>query len=292
MTVMDTVVMEHSVSEDDSEEYESGGSEHSDNENASNSANESANESDNENSGNQSENENSGDENKGVNLGWADSIAKVLKTNKPKGKKTLVLSKAKKLTDLKRKVPEKDEDPGFEIEGEVKEEKPEPEIKEEKVVGPPRKKKKELPSFRVKPDVLGRNREKTLQKIATRGVVQLFNAVRTQQKDIAVKLKEAGPLERKREKVLKNIDKRAFLDVLMGNSKSESVDNPVKSDEDEIKDENNSDKRNQEKSKTGSTWDVLRDDFGMGAKMKDWDKDLSGDDSSEQESVNDSDDED
>lgn len=78
----------------------------------------------------------------------------------------------------------------------------------------------------------------------------------------------------------------------MGNSKSERVDNPVKSDEDEIKDENDSDKRNQEKSKTGSTWDVLRDDFGMGAKMKDWDKDLSGDESSEQESVNDSDDED
>lgn len=288
MTVMDAVIVEQNTSDDDSENYEV---EHSDNEIVSNSSNESDNENA-PNSGNESENANSDDDNKGINLGWADSIAKVLKTNKPKGKKTLVLSKAKKLTDLKRKAPEKDVDPGFEIEGEIQEEKPEPEIKEEKVIGPPRKKKKELPSFRVKPDILERNREKTLQKVATRGVVQLFNAVRNQQKDIAVKLQEAGPLERKREKVLKNIDKRTFLDVLMGNSKSENIDNAVKSDEDEIKDETDSNKTRKEKSKTGSTWDVLRDDFGMGAKMKDWDKDLSGDESSEQESVNDSDDED
>ena len=55
-------------------------------------------------------------------------------------------------------------------------------------------------------------------------MVQLFNAVRQQQMDIDKKLGEAGPLERKREKVLKNIDKRAFLDVLMGGTKSIIVD--------------------------------------------------------------------
>lgn len=63
-----------------------------------------------------------------------------------------------------------------------------------------------------------------------RGVTQLFNAVRQQQMEIKKKLSEAGPLERKREQVFKSIDKNAFLDVLMGGSKSVSVDNAVKSE--------------------------------------------------------------
>lgn len=61
--------------------------------------------------------------------------------------------------------------------------------------------------------------------------MQLFNAVKQQQMYISKKISRAGPLERKREQVLKNIDKNAFLDILMGGSKSVSVDNPVKSDE-------------------------------------------------------------
>lgn len=59
----------------------------------------------------------------------------------------------------------------------------------------------------------------------------MFNAVRQQQTEISKKMSQAGPLERKREQVLKSIDKNAFLDILMGNSKSIPVDNPVKSDE-------------------------------------------------------------
>lgn len=47
----------------------------------------------------------------------------MLKTNKPKGKKTLVLSKAKKLADVKHKINiPKAPKVGFEIENEVKEE--------------------------------------------------------------------------------------------------------------------------------------------------------------------------
>lgn len=41
-------------------------------------------------------------------------------------------------------------------------------------------------------------------------------------------MSQAGPLERKREQVLKSIDKNSFLDILMGGSKSIPVDNPVK----------------------------------------------------------------
>lgn len=48
--------------------------------------------------------------------------------------------------------------------------------------------------------------------------------MKQQQVDIDKKLVKAGPLERKREKVLKDIDKKAFLDVLMGGTKSIQVD--------------------------------------------------------------------
>lgn len=118
----------------------------------------------------------------------------------------------------------------------------------------------------MKPKILEKDRERTLNKIATKGVVQLFNAVKMQQKDISTKLKEAGPLEVRKEKVLKSIDKRAFLDVLMG-EKSQPVDEVLV---------NKSEKVNvmPEKQKDSSTWSVLRDDFMMSARMKDWDKEL------------------
>lgn len=60
--------------------------------------------------------------------------------------------------------------------------------------------------------------------------MQLFNAVKQQQAEINKKLSDAGPLERKREQVLKSIDKTAFLDVLMGGSKSIPVDNDLKNE--------------------------------------------------------------
>ena len=63
-----------------------------------------------------------------------------------------------------------------------------------------------------------------------RGVVQFFNAVKQQQDEISKKLSDAGPSERKREQVLKSIDKTAFLDVLMGGSKSILVDDDVKNE--------------------------------------------------------------
>jgi len=66
--------------------------------------------------------------------------------------------------------------------------------------------------------------------------VQLFNAVKEQQTCISKKISEAGPLERKREQVLKNIDKNAFLDILMGGSKSISID---KSDKNTIQNKEN-----------------------------------------------------
>lgn len=110
-------------------------------------------------------------------------------------------------------------------------------------------------------------------------MVQLFNAVRMQQKDISQKLSEAGPLEVRKEKVLKNIDKRAFLDLLMG-EKSSVVDDPAVS-----KMENNSILEtavNKTKVKEPS-WNVLRDDFLLSAKIKDWDKEVEEESDKEME---------
>lgn len=205
----------------------------------------------------------------GGNSGWADAMRKILQTKKPKRKKTIVLSKAKRLCDIKEK--EDKESSLLDIE-KIKEEVNSQEIKEEKdVVKKPQLKEKKL-GIRVKPSIMDREREKTLQKIATKGVIQLFNAVKQQQGEINKKLSEAGPLERKREQVLRSIDKTKFLDVLMGGSKSISVDNDVKNEEQE--------NEKLEKKKDKETWNVLREDFVMGTKLKDWDRKEQDEDSS------------
>lgn len=73
-----------------------------------------------------SSNENSADEESTLmtNEGWADSVKKILGSSKPKNKKTLVLSRAKKFSEIDKT--EKEEKPAFEIIGDkgVKEEKP------------------------------------------------------------------------------------------------------------------------------------------------------------------------
>ena len=55
---------------------------------------------------------------------------------------------------------------------------------------------------RIKPTVLDKNREKFYSKLATKGVVQLFNAVRDHQKNVKTKLGEVGKSTRKREEVI------------------------------------------------------------------------------------------
>ncbi|XP_012223530.1 RRP15-like protein [Linepithema humile] len=201
------------------------------------------------------------------NAGWADVMQKILKTNKPKRKKTLVLAKAKRLCDVKIKEKEKEDIP-FEIDGvkdEIKTESEEAsvETKEHTAQIKSRIKEKSL-GIRVKPSITDREHERMLQKIATRGVVQLFNAVRQQQMEINKKLSQAGPLERKREQVLKSINKNSFLDILMGGSKSIPIHNALKSEK-PVEQTNN-------KEKDDKIWNVLREDFVMGAKLKDWDK--------------------
>ncbi|KAG8232004.1 hypothetical protein J437_LFUL010264 [Ladona fulva] len=221
------------------------------------------------------------------NAGWADAMSKILKTNKPKKKKTIVLSRARTIQAVKESTKKKD-DIGFEIEGEIKEEKPTE--KELEVVKP--KKDKSLPTVkrkewesrgRIKPTIKDHDREKILSKIAIKGVVQLFNAVQKHQTEIESKLKEVGASELKKERVLKSIDKRSFLDVLMGNAKSVPVQDPAKTKgKIQLKAEE----------PKSSAWSVLREDFLTDTTLKDWDKEPEmKEDEEEQESLS-SDDED
>ncbi|VVC90568.1 unnamed protein product [Leptidea sinapis] len=91
------------------------------------------------------ENKESGSENNDETLikneGWADSLAKILSSNKPKNKKTLVLSRAKKHSEIIKKA--KEEKPSFEVVGEsVAETKPDiSTVDSNEAVQPPAKKK-------------------------------------------------------------------------------------------------------------------------------------------------------
>ncbi|KAG9484587.1 hypothetical protein GDO78_010132, partial [Eleutherodactylus coqui] len=115
---------------------------------------------------------------------------------------------------------------------------------------------------RVKPDVArDREAERSLQRIATRGVVQLFNAVKTHQGNVKDKMKEAGVSERKKSKLMSSISKKDFINVLRGKEgKGQGAERPVA-------------KKAAAKTQNASEWNILRDDFMMGASMKDWDKD-------------------
>lgn len=230
----------------------------------------------------QDENDDNDDGDEG-NVGWANTFAKVLQQEKPKNKKYLVLSRAKKLTEKKVDIDDGKKALTFEIDGKNGDDdevdsngelKPSKEDIELAILAQKDRNNK-LNELRVKPSAMDRDRERAFKRIATKGVVQLFNAVRSQQKDLVDKLEKAGPLDHKRDAVLNNINKRQFLDVLMGGkrAKSENIDNPVK--EEIFKDEPDAD----DGTAKPSQWSVLRDDFMTNKKIAShWDKDDDDDD--------------
>ncbi|KAM6165314.1 RRP15-like protein [Erethizon dorsatum] len=194
------------------------------------------------------ENENAADSGVGTNTGWADAMAKILNKKTPKSKPTIL---------IKNKELEKEKE----------------RLKQERL-----EKRKQLDKkrewemmCRAKPDVVqDKDTERTLQRIATRGVVQLFNAVQKHQKNVDEKVKEAGGSVRKRAKLMSSVSKRDFISVLRGmdgttNEKSSPGKNPKA-------------KQTEVKSAEGPGWSILRDDFMMGASMKDWDKESDGPD--------------
>ncbi|CAG2165611.1 unnamed protein product [Oppiella nova] len=207
-----------------------------------------------------------------TNSGWADAINKVLSV-KTKNK-SFILSKAKKDKDLKRQVDETTDD--LEIVGTdgtvVKSWQKTKKQKTEANVGEKGRNKSKLSKVewevmnKLKPKAEDRDRERLLCSIATKGVVQLFNAVRQQQTAIESKLNEVGSSETRRDKMMTQFNKNQFLDKL------KQKDNSNKSNK-----SNESDKKDTEEQK----WRVLRDDFMIGAKMKDWDKESDSDEESD-----------
>ncbi|CAN2387442.1 Ribosomal RNA processing 15 homolog (S. cerevisiae), partial [Pristimantis euphronides] len=174
------------------------------------------------------------------NKGWADAMAKILNKKVPSGKSSTILVKSKVL----EKEKEKDKQERLEKKRQVD-----------------KKRQWEMIS-RVKPDVAkDREAERNLQRIATRGVVQLFNAVKTHQGNVNNKLKEAGRSERKKSKLMLSVSKSDFINVLRGiESKGEAA-------------ERKGPRKAAAKAPNTSEWNILRDEFMMGASMKDWDKD-------------------
>lgn len=79
---------------------------------------------------------------------------------------------------------------------------------------------------RTKPKVENRERERRLSAIATKGVVQLFNVVKEQQKNIKHKLDEVGTSSNKRAKVLEQFDEEGLIKKVneKGNKVSKSSD--------------------------------------------------------------------
>ncbi|KAM8816054.1 RRP15-like protein isoform 2-T2 [Rhynchonycteris naso] len=183
----------------------------------------------------------------GPNVGWAAAMAKILNKKTPRSKPS-ILVRNKELEKEKQK------------------------LKQERL-----EKRKQLDRklewemmCRVKPDVIeDKDTERNLQRIATRGVVQLFNAVQKHQKNVDEKMKEAGGSIRKRAKLLSTVSKKDFISVLRGmdggTDSRTSAARSSKAKQTEVEEE-------------GPGWTILRDDFMMGASMKDWDKESDGPD--------------
>lgn len=118
------------------------------------------------------------------NAGWADAMKKILSTNKPKKKKTLVLSRAKKFSEIvpKQQVEEKSSIQVVGEDGKVKEE-VKKEVGKEEVTNVVKektlKRKRKDPNLtaRTKPSVLDKDREKMLQKIATKYIIFFFSPI-------------------------------------------------------------------------------------------------------------------
>jgi len=111
---------------------------------------------------------------------------------------------------------------------------------------------------RVKPGHLDREAERNLQRIAAKGVVQLFNAVKKQQ----------SVQDDKQQSALTSTQKKGkFIDLLKSSDSSQSQRRK--------KVTNDSDVKLEIKEEDDSTWSILRDDFMLGSTMKDWDKEAT-----------------
>lgn len=107
------------------------------------------------------------------------------------------------------------------------------------------------------------------RRVATRGVVALFNTIAQHQQQRALQQTDSRSKEDNR---LKTMSKHGFLDMLKKTGPTK-----IKPASDKFESPQKSQSKNGNKS--GSGWNALKDDFMMNAKLKDWDKTLSEDES-------------
>ncbi|KAG0208811.1 Trimeric GatFAB AmidoTransferase(AdT) complex subunit [Mortierella sp. GBA30] len=98
-------------------------------------------------------------------------------------------------------------------------------LEEEKMEAKARKaisneKKRLANKDRVKPDYTGMEYEKKLRKVATRGVVQLFNAIKAQQKATEDLTEKVRPITTNSKDKVANLTKASFLDLLKSGTKT------------------------------------------------------------------------
>ncbi|KAJ8290918.1 hypothetical protein GJAV_G00019180 [Gymnothorax javanicus] len=173
-----------------------------------------------------------------TNAGWAEAMAKILKKKTPENQAGILI-KNKELEREKEKVKKEQQERKKQLD----------------------KKRAWEMMCREKPDVVkDRDTERNLQRIATRGMVQLFNAVRKHQRNVEERVKEVGGSERKRAKLLSSVSKKDFIDVLRGTDGAGQQGSRINK------------KVVSQTAEETPAWSVLKDDFMMGASMKDWDK--------------------
>lgn len=111
---------------------------------------------------------------------------------------------------------------------------------------------------RVIPDYTTFEYEKKLRKLATRGVVKLFNAIKTAQE----KSNEVHTLvTNKKPKV--EVAKKSFMDMLQESNKQKTLSKEKTSNNDNYESKE-------------PAWNVFSDNYGMSASIKDWDKEDEG----------------
>lgn len=116
---------------------------------------------------------------------------------------------------------------------------------------------------RVKPDPLDRDHERHLVVAATKGVVQLFNAIKGHQTDVNKQIGEAKTV-RKTEKTLKTLKKGKFFEKLSKPAVKDEEFSDVKKEHSRRR----SSKTPNDKATASKKWGVLSDDFLTSTSME------------------------
>lgn len=128
--------------------------------------------------------------------------------------------------------------------------------------------------------------ERMHRRVATRGVVALFNAISKHQQTVREKEQVLLPSKAKKDDSIKTTTKTGFLDMLKNTAVAKSGEsmngNAITTTTKKGNDASREAESTSAKKKPG--WNALKDDFMMNSKLKDWDKDLSDEDDDESDS--------